>query len=83
MQSTGSREHSFGDGSTWHQQLQLPGSGAQALVMAHGLSCPMAFGIFLDQGSNPCFLHWQVDSSLLSHQGSPDSVTFNSAITFC
>ena len=28
-------------------------------------------GIFLAQGSNPCFLHWQVDSLPLSHQGSP------------
>ena len=23
------------------------------------------------QGSNPCLLHWQADSSPLSHQGSP------------
>ena len=28
-------------------------------------------GIFLDQGSNPHLLHWQVDSLPLSHQGSP------------
>ena len=28
-------------------------------------------GIFLTQGSNPCLLHWQVDSLPLSHQGSP------------
>ena len=27
-------------------------------------------GIFLSQGSNPCLLHWQMDSSPLSHQGS-------------
>ena len=26
------------------------------------LSCPRACGIFLDQGSNPSPLHWQVDS---------------------
>ena len=37
--------------------------GAQALgtwasvVVAHGLSCSMACGIFLDQRSNPCPLH--------------------------
>ena len=36
-----------------------------------GLSCPKARGIFPDQGSNPCLLHWQVDSVPLSHQGSP------------
>ena len=37
--------------------------GAQAsVVVAHGLSCSMACGIFPDQGSNLCPLHWQVDS---------------------
>ena len=30
---------------------------------AHGPSCSEACGIFLDQGSNPCLLHWQVDST--------------------
>ena len=29
---------------------------------AHGLSCSVACGIFPDQGSNPCPLHWQADS---------------------
>ena len=38
--------------------------------MALGLSCPEASGIFLDQGLNPCPLHWQTDSSPLDHQGS-------------
>ena len=38
--------------------------------MAHGLSSSAACGIFLDQGSNPRLLHWQVGSSPLSHQGS-------------
>ena len=28
-------------------------------------------GILLTQGSNPCFLHWQVEPLPLSHQGSP------------
>ena len=36
--------------------LRLP------VVVACGFSCPMARGIFPDQGSNPCTLHWQVDS---------------------
>ena len=35
----------------------------------HGLSCSVAGGILLDQGSNLCLLNWQVDSLLLSHQG--------------
>ena len=39
--------------------------------MVHGLSCSVACGIFLDQGSNPCPLHWQTDSQPLRHQGSP------------
>ena len=54
--------------------------------MEPGLSCFMAFlhqplasfsflikcGIFLDQGSNPCPLHWQTGSYPLHHQGSPN-----------
>ena len=30
-------------------------------VAARGFSCPVACGIFLDQGSNPCPQPWQVD----------------------
>ena len=33
----------------------------------HSAAC----GIFPDQGSNPCALHWQADSQPLRHQGSP------------
>ena len=33
-----------------------------SVVVVQGLSCSMACGIFLDQGSNPCPLHWHVDS---------------------
>ena len=39
--------------------------------MAHGISCSVACGTLLDQGSNPCLWHWQADSLPLSHQGSP------------
>ena len=61
----------FSSCSTWAQQLRLLGSRAQVqLAAAHRLSCSSACGIFLDQGSNPCLLHWQADSSPLSHQGS-------------
>ena len=48
-------------------------SWASAAV-AHGLSCPAACGIFLDQGSSLCPLHWQVGSYPLCHQGSPGSL---------
>ena len=43
---------------------------AGSVVMAHGPSCSAACGIFPDQGSNPCSLHWQADSQPLCHQGS-------------
>ena len=44
---------------------------AGSVVVAHGLSCSVACGIFPDQGSNPFPLHWQADSQPLCHQGSP------------
>ena len=44
---------------------------AGSVVVARGPSCSAACGIFLDQGSNPCPLHWQADSQPLRHQGSP------------
>ena len=38
----------------------------------HGVGCHFLLQmIFLTQGSNLCLLHWQEDSLLLSHQGSP------------
>ena len=40
-----------------------------SVAVAHSLST--ACGIFPDQGSKPCLLHWLVDSSPLSHQESP------------
>ena len=49
------------------QQMWCAGS----VVWAHGLSCSAACGIFPDQGSNPCPLHWQADSQPLHRQGSP------------
>ena len=58
-----------------------------SVVVAHGFSCSAAYGIFLDQGSNLCLLHWQTGPGIksvspalavyigiiLSHQGSPSS----------
>ena len=44
---------------------------AGAVIMARGPSCSAACGIFPNQGSNPCALHWQADSQPLRHQGSP------------
>ena len=52
--------------------LRSTGSrGAGSVIVAHGPSCSAACGIFPDQGSNLCPLHWQADSQPLRHQGSP------------
>ena len=40
-----------------------------SLVVAHGLSCSVACGIFPGQGSNLCLLHWQADSLPLTPSG--------------
>ena len=53
---------------------RCPGS----VVVAHGPSCSAACGIFPDQGSNPCPLHWQADSQPLRHQGSPYDHSYTS-----
>ena len=50
---------------------------AGSVVVAHGPSYSAACGIFPDQGSNPCPLHWQADSQPLRHQGSPAYVFLN------
>ena len=63
LRSTGSRRTGFSSCGTWAQQSWLMGSRAQAQqLLLHGLSCSAACGIFPDQVSNPCPLHWQVDS---------------------
>ena len=55
---------------------------AGSVIVAHGPSCSVACGIFPDQSSNPCPLHWQADSQALRHQGSPKSCSFNSVIYY-
>ena len=50
---------------------------AGSVVVVNGLSCSPAYGIFPDQGSNLCPLHWQADSLLLDHQGTPYLNGFN------
>ena len=47
------------------QTLRLSSCGSRAQF------CSAACGIFPDQVSNPCPLHWQADSQPLRHQGSP------------
>ena len=57
---------------SWPLLLWSTGSRrAGSVIVAHGPSHSAACGIFPDQGSNPCALHWQADSHPLRHQGSP------------
>ena len=57
---------------SWPLLLRSTGSRhTGSVIVAHGPSCSAACGIFPDQGSNPCLLHWQADSQPLCHQGSP------------
>ena len=57
---------------SWPLLLRSTGSRhTGSVIVAHGPSCSAACGIFPDQGSNPCPLHWQTDSQPLRHQGSP------------
>ena len=61
-------------GLSLSRPLLLRSTGSRctgSVVVVHGLSCSAACGIFPDQGSNPCPLHWQADSQPLRHQGSP------------
>ena len=44
---------------------------ATSVVVVQGHCCSATRRIFLDQGSNLCPLHWQVDSYPLDHQGNP------------
>ena len=71
---------SWGHSSSWcaglslSRPLLLGSTGSRrtgSVVVAHGPSCSAACGIFPDQGSNSCPLHWQADSQPLRHQGSP------------
>ena len=51
----------------------LPGSSVHGDFSGKnaGVGCHfLRQGTFLDQGSNPCLLHWQADSLPLSQQGS-------------
>ena len=58
-------------GLSLSRPLLLRSTGSISVIVAHGPSCSAACGIFPDQGSYPCPLHWQADSQPLRHQGSP------------
>ena len=71
-------------GLSLSRPLPLRSTGSRragSAIVAHGPSCSAACGIFPDQGSNPCPLHWQADSQPLRHQGSPGDILF--CIHYC
>ena len=57
----------------WFLLSQSTGTRAPVVVEC-GPRCSETCGIFLDQGSNPCPLHWLMDSY---HQGSPVGCFYN------
>ena len=72
--ASGGHSSSRCTGLSLSQPLLLRSTGSRhagSVIVAHGPSCAAACGIFPDQGSNLCPLHWQADSQPLCHQGSP------------
>ena len=72
--ASGGHSSSRRAGLSLSRPLLLRSTGSRcagSVIVAHGLSCSAAYGIFPDQGSNPCPLHWQADSQPLRHQESP------------
>ena len=70
----GPHSSSRSTGLSLSRPLLLRSTGSRcagSVTVAHGPSCSAACGIFPDQGSYPCPLHWQADSQPLRHQGSP------------
>ena len=78
--ASGGHSSSRCTGLSLSRPLLLRSTGSRhtgSVIVAHGPSCSAACGIFPDQGSNPCPLHWQADSQPLRHQGSPLQKCFN------
>ena len=72
--ASGGHSSSWCAGLSLSQPLSLRSTGSRragSVIVALGPICSAAYGIFPDQGSNPCPLHWQADSQPLHHQGSP------------
>ena len=98
--ASGGHSSSRCTGLSLSRPLLLRSTGSRragSAVVAHGPSRSVACGIFPDQGSNPCPLHWQADSQPLLHQGShyipfllhcaafwlASSVLFSSSLIVC
>ena len=63
LQASGVMAHGLNSRGSWALEHRLGSRGAWA--------CSVAGEIFLDQGLNPCLLHWREDSLPLSHRGNP------------
>ena len=86
--ASGGHSSSRGAGLSPSRPLLLRSIGSRragSATVAHGPSCSAACGIFPDQGSNPCPLHWQADSqpllSLLLMKCPRFSLSFSSLTT--
>ena len=74
LRQAGAPLHRGARASSLSRPLLLRSTGSRragSAAVAHEPSCSAVCGIFPDQGSNPCPLHWQADSQPLRHQGSP------------
>ena len=64
--ASGGHSSSQCTGLSLSRPLLLRSTGSRragSVIVAHGPSCSAACGIFPDQDSNPCPLHWQADST--------------------
>ena len=70
-------------GATLHRGARASHYRVLSSCGAQAPDAQVACGIFPDQGSNPCPLHWQADSQPLRHQGSPQYVLLNEKKAMC
>ena len=68
MQASVAAAHGFNGCSSWALEHRPNSCSTRAEF------CSATYGIFPDQGSNLCVLHWQANSLPLSHQGRPGSL---------
>ena len=84
--ASGGHSSSRCTGLSLSRPLLLQSTGSRrtgSVAVAHGPSCSVACGIFPDQGSNLCPLHWQADSQPLCHQGSPHAALLSFMFGCC
>ena len=63
--------------SLWNSSLKHPVPGG---LFPSSMKDHDSKFLFLDQGSNPCSLHWQADSYAVGHQGSPTHSSLRSSL---